>query len=129
MKIHHIGYLVENIYASLEEFERMGAERESDLIYDSERMVDIVFVRMDTMLIELISPREESAEIGTSLRRLRNCPYHICFRCNDINDMIQKLVCCGSILIKEPQVAVAIDNKKVAFLYNDNIGVYEIVEE
>ena len=129
MKIHHIGYLVENIEKAVEEFKSFGGLLAGDIVFDESRLVDIAFIQIGNTLIELISPKEDSEDVGKSLRRLKNTPYHICFECENIGKTIESMECREDYkLVKEPQVAVAIGNRKVAFMYSDKIGLFDLLE-
>ncbi len=129
MKIHHVGYLVQNMKEALEMMLRCGGESCGDIIYDEQRKTDIVFVKNGETLIELVAPRKGSEEVGKSLLRLGNIPYHICYECVSLDETIEELANNGCMLIKEPQEAIAINNRKVAFVYSDSIGLFELVEQ
>lgn len=130
MKIHHIGYLVQDIDRSIHTFLKWGIGRlVGNIIFDKERLLDIAFISAGEMLIELVSPREGSVDIGEGLKQLKNTPYHLCFECDHIQKTIDRLVMDDKcILIKEPQPAIAIDGRNVAFLYSGEIGLFEIIE-
>ena len=128
MKIHHVGYLIKNMENTIEEMISWGGILIRESIYDHARQVDIAFVKNGEMLIELVCPRAESRDVGDSLKRLGNTPYHICYECDDIDAAIIRLQAEGCLLVKEPQSAVAIGGRRVAFLYSDNQGLFEILE-
>lgn len=128
MKIHHVGYLVDNMENAVNEFCTYGGQLAGDVVFDKERLVDIAFIKMGLVMIELVSPREESIAVGKSLRRLKKTPYHLCFECGKIDETIENMVHSGCVLVKEPQKAVALDNRRVAFLYSEGIGLFEILE-
>lgn len=128
MKIHHIGYLVENMEEAMNTFFAFGGGIAQVPVFDHERLVDIAFVKIGDVLIELVSPREESEDVGKSIRRLKTLPYHLCFECSGIEKTIAGLVEKGCLLIKEPQKAIALDNREVAFLYSSSIGLFELLD-
>lgn len=128
MKIHHLGYLVENMDSAVKQFLEEGGKLKSR-IYDEDRLVEIAFIEMERLPIELVCPHEGSVDVGKSIRRLKTIPYHLCFECRNLEEEINKRVKNGDMLVKEPQKAVAIDNRNVAFMYNESIGLFELVEE
>lgn len=129
MKIHHIGYLVENIEAAIEQFLSDGGTLIKSSVYDKNRLVDIAFVEVDNLLIELVSPHEGSEDVGKSIQRLKCIPYHLCFECDNLEDEIERKVQGGDMLVKDPQYAIALENRRVAFFYSEQLGLYEVVEK
>ena len=56
-------------------------------------------------------------------------PYHLCFECdNNLDEEISAFVNKGCMVVEEPQIAVAIQNRRVAFVYSAEIGLFELVE-
>lgn len=79
--------------------------------------------------MELIAPKDEKSSINTIIKKNGNSPYHICYSVDDLISAIEDFVKNGYVLMGEPKMAVAIDNKKVAFLYNKHMGIIELVED
>jgi methylmalonyl-CoA/ethylmalonyl-CoA epimerase len=79
--------------------------------------------------VELIAPKDESSSINSIIKKNGNTPYHICYSVDNIIEAIEDFKKNGYILIGEPEMAVAIDSKKVVFLYNKHMGIIELVEE
>lgn len=132
MRIHHIGYLVKDIRAAINECKNFvggGMIQKTDVFHDTLRLVDISFLEIDGILIELVAPQDGCTDIGEGIKRLGNTPYHICFECGKIEKAISLLTQKGCLLVKEPQPAIAIDNRMVAFLYSRDLGLIEVVEE
>lgn len=128
MKIHHIGYAVRNIGISAEKFEKLGYNKCSNIIEDSKRKVFILFMEKDGYLIELIAPLNDESHISTLLKKTGSSPYHFCYEVQNMDVEIAELLNSGYILIEEASEAAAIGNKKVAFLFNKDIGILELVE-
>lgn len=122
MEIHHIGYLVKNIEKARQSFEGLGYAAETGIVYDSLRDIDILFMTNGFYRIELVEPKSKESVVADIMTRMGNSPYHICYICNNIaitqNDMLDK----GFIPTGEIQPAIAIDNKKVCFMFNRYIG-------
>ena len=128
MKIHHIGYLVKNMKKSLEEFLKLGYLVEGDIINDDIRQISIVFLIKDRYRIELVSPQDRGSATGDLLKKIGNSPYHICYEVPCLDEAIVEFEKNGYLLTIEPQIAPAINNKRVAFLYNMHLGMIEILE-
>lgn len=128
MKIHHIGYAVSDIAMSAESFEKLGYKYYSDIVEDRERCVSIQFMEKDGYLIELIAPLNDKSQISSILKKVGSSPYHFCYEVQNIDSEIENLLISGYVLIEKPNEAVAIANKKVAFLFNKDIGIIELLE-
>lgn len=128
MKVHHVGYLVKRMDQAVHEFEQLGFVEEHKLVYDSIRKINIVFMKSGDYRIELVCPDKESPIYGL-MKRYKNSPYHICYECDDLQLQIQPLTETGCLVIQEPCIAPAINNRRVAFLMNSEIGMIELVEK
>jgi methylmalonyl-CoA/ethylmalonyl-CoA epimerase len=128
-KIDHLGYAVSDIDRSLKVFLDLGYKKVSDLVIDEIRNVKIVFVKKSDLKIELISPLNEKSPINSYLKKNGNTPYHICYHVQDIFETIEKLKAMNFKLIERPNAAIALKNKKVAFLFNIDYGILELVEQ
>lgn len=128
MNIHHIGYLVKNIEKSRIYFEKLGFKEESKAVYDAKRDVNILFMTNGKYRVELVSPKSENSVVVNTLQKIGNAPYHICYYCNNIENTQALLRKDGYLPIDKISSAVAIDNRKVCFLFNQNIGLIELLE-
>jgi len=130
MKIHHIGYLVDNIKKAAHEFEMIGYTQKGEVSEDESRQVYIQFLENGGYLVELIQPIDESSPVYGLRKRFRNAPYHICYETDDLQQQID--TCCsggGYIMLQPPKPAPAITGcPNVAFLTSTNIGMIELVE-
>ena len=133
MKIHHIGYLVEDVECAAEEFTRLGFARTSDVERDLQRDVFILFLRhCDGYVVELIQPVSDASPYYGLRKKYRNAPYHFCYVVDDLQREIEKMTSPGSgnVLLQPPQPAPAIPGcPNVAFLMNRYIGMVELLEE
>ena len=127
MKVHHIGYAVKNIEDSMQHFQILGYKPISEIVADPIRNVKIVFLQNDAEKIELVAPNGENTPVDSVLKKSGPAPYHICYEVEDIEEAIARL---GKkwLVIRKPEIAPAIDNRKVAFLLNSKIGLIELVE-
>ena len=131
MKIHHIGYLVDNIENAAREFEKLGFSRRGEVLEDTSLEIYILFLYNNEQAVELIQPVSEKSPVYGLRKKYRNSPYHICYETDDLPGEIETMTNpnSGYILIQPPKPAPAIPNcPNVAFLMNSHIGIIELVE-
>ena len=130
MKIHHIGYLVRDVEKTAEQMRKLGFRSVTRTVYDPLRDVDIQFLESSEHTIELVSPKSEKSVVWKQLKKSGVSPYHMCFSVSDIDQHISMIVQEeGYVTLQPPLEAPAIANAKVAFLYNPDIGIIELIEE
>jgi methylmalonyl-CoA/ethylmalonyl-CoA epimerase len=128
MKIHHIGYAVKDLEDSVGEFEKLGYKKVKNIVIDKKRKVKIQFVENGEGLIELISPLHNESPITNILKKQGNSPYHICYKTDNIDYEIDKLINDKFVVITQLSEAPALDDRKVVFLYKRNVGLIELLE-
>jgi len=128
MKIHHIGYAVPNIEKSLSTFEKLGYQQTSEIVFDEIRGVNIVFLKNGNEIVELVAPNGANSDVEKILKKNGVTPYHICYEVENIESSVQELGKNGWFPIKEPEIAPAIGNRRVVFLFTKNAGMIELVE-
>ena len=130
MKIHHIGYAVKNIDKARDIFANLGFSF-SELVNDTSRNLYIQFGKNDSYRIELLAKLDESKEspIDSFIKKIGPTPYHFCYLTKNIEEDIKCFKNKGFIQTTIPCEAIAFDNKRVVFLYNNAIGLIELVED
>lgn len=128
MKIHHVGYLTKNIHASEKEFLDLGYHIETPVMFDSFRKIKIVFMKNEDYRVELIEPIGPESPIYSLLKKYKNTPYHFCYEVIDLEKAIETLIEKGYLMTQAPLEAPCIQNRKVAFLVGENMGIVELVE-
>lgn len=129
MTIHHIGYLVKNIEKAQEHFKVLGFCPVSEVVYDSYRDVDIIFMEKDGYVIELVSPKSENSVVAKLIKTYKNAPYHICYEVDDMKEELQKLETSGFTRIDEMCPAPALEGRRVCFLFSARMGMIELLEK
>lgn len=129
MTIHHIGYLVKDIDSSKKTFEQMGYSGEGTDVYDATRDVNIAFMKNGEYMIELVAPGSENSPVYKTLKKIGNSPYHICYETEDIDIEYENLREKGFLPVSEINPAVAINDRKVCFMFDANIGLIELVQK
>lgn len=129
MQIHHVGYLVKSVEKAKKKFEALGFEPEGIATFDEYRGIDILFMVNDGYRIELVAPKTENSVVIDTYKKFGNSPYHICYCCENIEETMEILREDSYLPLGEPASAVAIDGKRVCFLFNRQIGIIELVEQ
>ena len=129
MKIHHIGYAVKNIEDSINEFKKLGYITIENKIVDNQRNVIIQFIKNGYYLIELVAPLNKESPVTNLLKKQGNSLYHICYKTDNLKKEIKDLDNNGFVVISNLLEAPAINNKRVIFLYKEDIGLIELVEK
>ncbi|HPZ75121.1 MAG TPA: VOC family protein [Candidatus Pacearchaeota archaeon] len=129
MKVHHIGYAVKNLDEAFNIFKLLGFEKENEKVIDDKRNVKILFIHNREYRIELIESLGENSPIRNILKKSGSTPYHLCYESENILEDIELLKNNNFILISELSESRAINDKKVCFLYNKQIGIIELVEK
>ena len=122
----------ESVEANLEKSE---AEMDSDngIVEDTFRNIKILFMmhKESQLLIELVEPLNASSPITNLCQKMHGSasPYHICYEVENINDTIAELKKKGYLVTQKPEPAVAIEGRMVAFLFQKDAGIIELVEK
>lgn len=127
MEIHHMGYLVKDINASIDNFKVLGY-KESTRSRNETRGVDICFISNGSYALELVSPFREDSDVSDLFKKYQNMIYHICYVSNNLLEDIKVLKKAGFVPISNITTAPSINDSKVIFLYNGSIGLIELVE-
>ena len=128
-KFHHIGVAVFDLDVTAAEYIAAGYVK-SETIYDPIQNVYICFLNKEGMpQVELLAPKGETSPVNKTLEKMGVAPYHCCYEVEDMDAAIAELRKQRYIMVSKPETAVAIDSKKVCFLFNKNVGLIEIVEK
>ena len=128
MRVHHIGYAVKNSKKAIIKFEELGYELETETIEDVGRNVSITFMKNENYLVELVAPMGNKSPIDGYLKKNGNSPYHICYEVASLENKIKELSSEKFIIIHNAEIAPAIENKRVVFMFNKDAGLIELVE-
>ena len=131
MQVHHIGYLVADMDNALKEFLNLGYEIEQEVMHDHIRNINICFIRNNGFLVELISPCEGCKSFSALSKRIGNAPYHICYFPDEhtaFDSAIEALGKNDFLMVQAPEEAPALGGRRVAFMFNPEIGLIEILE-
>lgn len=131
MKVHHIGYITDNIEVSINEFRDLGYLG-GDIFNDSIQNCKICLLSSDRCndYIELVEPNNNNQQMQKLLKKKGCSVYHVCYEVNDVESVYRDF--CkkeGWINIFKPVVAIALGGKKITYFYNTKIGFVEFVNK
>jgi len=129
-QFHHIGIAVNSIKVTAQYYLDAGYVI-SDTIYDPIQNVSIAFLEKNGMpQIELVEAgsADNNSPICKIIEKSGVSPYHICYEVDNIESAINKLKKKKYLPLANPVSAAAMNNKKICFLYNKDVGLIELVE-
>lgn len=128
MVYHHIGIACNDIDATAKHYERLGYRRTENIV-DELQNIKICFLDHDTMpRLELLAAVNENSPVVQILKKNGTTPYHICYTVPNIAETIKQLKKRHYIVVSKPKPACALDNHNVAFLYQQDVGLIELLE-
>jgi len=126
--VDHIGYAVKSLGKAREFLKLLGFSVSSVEVIDELQNSRIQFMTNGQTKIELIEPINENAPIVNLLRKVGSTPYHFCFSTDEFDTVFEELKK-KAVLIVDQVPAKAFDGKRIAFFYNKEIGLFEILEK
>jgi methylmalonyl-CoA/ethylmalonyl-CoA epimerase len=129
ISVHHIGYAVHDIEKTAEYY--INADwLLSEIIIEKVQNVKIAYLSKEGFpLIELVAPIDENSPIVKTLEKSGVTPYHVCYEVDDIDETIEALYEDHFMPLFEPIESTAMENRKICYLYNLNVGLIEIVNK
>lgn len=129
MVFHHIGVAVKDIEATAQMYV-WGGYFYSKTIYDPIQNVNICWLtKYGSPTVELLAPVDDSSPVCKILEKNGVTPYHICYIVPSIEEAAKELRAQRYVMVSKPAEAVAFKGSRVAFFFNKNIGLIELVEE
>lgn len=129
IRFHHFGIACKDIDKTSECYRAIGYEV-GDVVFDSLQNVNICFLTHPTMpLVELLSPVDKNSPVVQILDKVGVTPYHTCYEVNDLDGAIKTFRKQRYVVVAKPKEACAIENRRVSFLYNPDMGLIELVEK
>ena len=128
LTFHHIGIACHRIEKTRTFYEAMGYSA-SAVVEDEVQHVKVCFLdKADAPRLELLEPLDDQSPVARTLANAGVTPYHLCYEVADIEETIQSLRGERFLLVSGPVPACAMDNKRVAFMFQKNTGLIELVE-
>lgn len=126
---HHFGIACRDIQKTGECYKEFGYEM-GQTIFDPLQNINICFLNHPSMpLVELLSPVDENSPVVQILNKVGTTPYHTCYEVKDLDESIKSFRKQRYVTVAKPKEACAIGNRRVAFLYNPDMGLIELLEK
>jgi methylmalonyl-CoA/ethylmalonyl-CoA epimerase len=118
-KFHHLGVAVRSI---------REASPLSEPIIDRIQEVAVAFVYLNGIQFELIEPYGKRSPITQSLEKGLKL-LHVCYAVPDLKVAIKMCRRYGFHSIRQSVPAVAFNNRKIAWVYSNQYGLFELLED
>ncbi len=125
---HHIGIACRDIDKTREFYLGLGYTA-SPIVDDPLQHVRICFLDKEgAPRLELLQPLDDQSPVARTLATAGVTPYHFCYEVRNIDEAIAALRTKRFLLVSGPVPACALGDRRIAFLYNKNNGLIELVE-
>lgn len=128
LTFHHIGIACRDI-AKTQAFYLGQGYTASPVVEDPLQHVRISFLEKEgAPRIELLEPLDDQSPVARTLATSGVSPYHMCYEVQDIEAAVNHLRGQRFLLVNGPVPACAMDDRRIAFLFQKNTGLIELVE-
>jgi methylmalonyl-CoA/ethylmalonyl-CoA epimerase len=129
MRLHHVAYLTKSIDRKADELcKLLGVTKSSEPVIDTGQGVRIVFLDLRGTQLELIEPLGQDSPVAARVSKAPGL-FHLCFEVDDLDETLSRLEASeDATVIKPPQAAPAIGNRRVAFVVTRGNDLIEFVE-
>ena len=128
LSFDHIGIACRDIEKTKGFYLTMGY-RATATVEDPVQHVRICFLEKDgEPRLELLEPLDDQSPVLRTLTAVGVSPYHICYKVQDMEAAITMLREQRFLLVSGPVPACAMQDRRVAFLFQKNTGLIELVE-
>lgn len=122
MKVHHIGYVVENLKRAKEQMVVDEVVRE---LYDEVQKAQLALIKADNLFIELIEPRSEDSFTYNFLKKGGGY-HHLCYEV-DVKEDAERLIRDRKMIKVLNWVHAPLLDGEVCFAYNRSKEIVEFV--
>lgn len=126
--IHHIGIVVKSIENSLIYFLNLGYIKKTDKIFEPSQKVNVQFLNLNNVMIELIEPAASASPIDAFLKKGGGL-HHLCYSTGNIEETLADFKTNGAVVIYKPYISTSIEGDKVAFIVTKERELIELVEK
>lgn len=130
MKIHHFGIAVTDMKKAKNAYGALGFVAETEICLDVSRNLNILFMTNGDVRIELleVADKEKCSPVDKFIdKKNRHNIYHSCYETACLEKEIENLRD-SYVVIEEPKEAVALEGRRVCFLYSNSAGMIELLE-
>ncbi len=118
MVIDHIGIVVKSIEKGISHWEDVfGYKQMTEIVINTRQKVKVVFLSKEKSLqVKLIEPSDESSSVYNFAKKGGGL-HHLCFKCNSMDEEIDRLKSKRLRVIAAPQPGEAFENEDIAFIF------------
>jgi methylmalonyl-CoA/ethylmalonyl-CoA epimerase len=132
LRLHHVGFVVSSIQASMPGFARsMAASACSECFEDPLQKAKVAFLtaRPGDAQIELVEPLGEDSPVRRFLQQTGGGLHHLCYEVADLEKELADFRSRGAIIAKRPKPAVAFGGRRIAWVITAEKLLVELLEE
>lgn len=128
LTFHHIGIACRDIAKTQAFYLGLGYTA-SPVVEDPLQHVRISFLEKEgAPCIELLEPLDDQSPVARTLATSGVSPYHMCYEVQDIEAAVNHLRGQRFLLVNGPVPACAMGDRRIAFLFQKDTGLIELVE-
>jgi methylmalonyl-CoA/ethylmalonyl-CoA epimerase len=130
LRLHHVGYAVENIADYLAKFLNplFRPQSVSVIVEDPIQRVRVAFVQLPGGVVELVEPMGTASPIHQILKRGRGGLYHLCYATSQFDQALSRLTAGGCRALSKPTPAAAFGQRRIVFLMTPYFDIIELLE-
>ena len=132
LRLHHVGYVVASIEASMPGFVRsLAAQWDGRIIADPLQKVKVAFLttRPEDAQVELVEPAGPDSPVLRFLQEKGGGLHHLCYEVADLEVELSGFRSRGAAIAKRPKPAVAFGGRRIAWLITAEKLLIELLEE
>lgn len=127
-RFHHIGVAVLEIDTTAKFYMDAGYSKTLNML-DPLQDIRICFLTKPGMpMVELLEAVDSSSPVNRILKSVGVSPYHFCYEVPEMEDALRRLRKMRFVMVSKPIEACALNNRRVCFVYNKNVGLIELLE-
>ena len=128
LTFHHIGIACRDIEKTKAFYLQQGYTA-TPTVDDPLQHVRISFLNKEgAPRLELLEPLDGQSPVARTLATAGVTPYHMCYEVRDLESAIAELRTQRFLLVNGPVPACALENRRIAFMFQKNTGLIELVE-
>jgi methylmalonyl-CoA/ethylmalonyl-CoA epimerase len=126
--LDHIGIQVNSIEEGIKNWENIyNYQQMTEVVVNSRQNVRVVFMKKeDSVLVKLFEPLNRKPPTTSPLQR--EGLHHLCFKCDNLNEEIDRLKKSGLRVVAPPQPGEAFENENIAFMFGKQGLNIELIE-
>ena len=129
--LHHVGYVVKSIAASLELMRvSLSAIAESQTFDDGIQRARVAFLDLPpdgAVKVELVEPLGSDSPVAAFLEKGGGL-HHLCFEVDDLDQHISEMKTKKAVLLRRPKPAVAFSGRRIAWVLTSEKLLVEYLE-